>query len=343
MPQGLAQMQKLYRVYRYALFLFDKFKYLLLAAAVVFCVATTVFFFLHPDQKDWSTRKGLGEIAFGVFELMFVSQPTLSYPKGSTVCQVVYFALPVMNLLGLAAALAQFTQVLFDKSLYNLAQAKNADGHVILCGLGRLGREVLKQLDRRHDMKRSRDVVIVENGTGVEEVETDLIRREPIIPVVAGNMTHASVLRDAGIDRAAAVMLLTGDDTTNLEAALLAHEMNPGVRVVLRMSNSRVSEKLEQMLRKCLVHNFLLIDSVEGSAPRCLDLCGAKGSESLACAAVHELADAERGGHAVICGLGRLGFGVVCLLKGRVPLVVIDSGTSVQHADDPAMTEEPRV
>ena len=43
-----------------------------------------------------------------------------------------YFALPVMNLLGLAAALAQFSQVLFDKSLYNLAQAKNADGHVIL-------------------------------------------------------------------------------------------------------------------------------------------------------------------------------------------------------------------
>mgnify|MGYP006140141697 CR=1 FL=1 len=42
-----------------------------------------------------------------------------------------------------------------------------------------------------------RDVVIVENGSGVEAVETDLITREPIIPVVHGNMTHASTLRDA--------------------------------------------------------------------------------------------------------------------------------------------------
>src|SRR5207237_8346346 len=117
---------------------------------------------LLRDKRVPPTRKRLGAIAFGVFVLMFVSQPTLSDPKGSTVSQVVYFALPVLNLLGLAAALAQFSQVLFDKSLYNLAQAKNAKGHVILCGLGRLGREVLKQLDRRHDMKRSRDVVIVE-------------------------------------------------------------------------------------------------------------------------------------------------------------------------------------
>jgi hypothetical protein len=204
-----------------------RFKYLLLAALVTFCVATTVFWFLHPDQHNPATRKNLGEIMFGVFELMFVSEPALPYPKGSVVSQIVYCALPVLNILGIAAAVAQFSQVLFDKSLYNVAQADHADRHIILCGLGRLGREVLRQLDRRHGVKRRRDVIIVENGTGVDEVDTDLITREPIIPVVRGNMTHAATLRDAGIARAAAVVMLTGNDTTNLEAALLAHEMNP--------------------------------------------------------------------------------------------------------------------
>jgi len=52
-------MQKLYRVYRYALFLLDRFKYLFLAAAVVFCIATTILYFCHPDQKAPEMRRGL--------------------------------------------------------------------------------------------------------------------------------------------------------------------------------------------------------------------------------------------------------------------------------------------
>src|SRR5688572_16682835 len=222
-------MQKLYRVYRYALFLLDRFKYLVLLAALVFLISTAVIWVHHPDQSNPETRKGIGEVSFGVFELMFASEPALPYPKGSLPSQVVFFALPVLNILGLAAAVAQFSQILFDRSLYNRAQAENADGHVILCGLGRLGREILRQLDARHHMKRRRDVVIVESDPSADALEDDIIKREPIIPVVNGNMTHASTLRDARVDRAAAVMLLTGDDTTNLEAALLARELNPAV------------------------------------------------------------------------------------------------------------------
>ena len=102
-----------------------------------------------------------------------------------------FFALPVLNVLGLAAAVAQFSQILFDRGLYNRAQADHAAGHVIVCGIGRLGREVLKQLDQRHHMKRRRDVVVVDGGHGVDAVEGDLIRQEPIIPVVHADMTHA--------------------------------------------------------------------------------------------------------------------------------------------------------
>jgi Trk K+ transport system NAD-binding subunit len=337
-------MQKLYRVYRYALFLLDRFKYLVLAAVVVFVIATSVLMAFHPDQKDPATRRGLVEVAFGVFELMFASEPALPYPKGSVASQVVFFALPVMNILGLAAALAQFSQILFDKSLYNRAQADNADGHVIVCGLGRLGRQVLRQLDKRHHMKSRRDVVVVENGFGEDAIEDDLITREPIIPVVHGNMTHAATLRDAGIARATAVMLLTGDDTTNLEAALLARDMNPGVRVVLRMSNKRVSERLDGMLRRNLVRNFQLIDSVEGSAPCCGDLSGLRINEDPACSLITTVTDpAIAVGHVVVCGLGRLGLGVVRLLKGHVPLVVIDRGERPHYADEPVMTADPPV
>jgi voltage-gated potassium channel Kch len=337
-------MPKLYRVYRYALFLLDRFKYLILLAVIVFVISTAVIWAFHPDQADPATRKDLGEISFGVFELMFASEPALPYPRGSLPAQIVYFALPVLNILGLAAAVAQFSQILFDRSLYNRAQADHADGHVILCGLGRLGREVLKQLDRRHHMKRRRDIVIVESGSGDEAFEDDLIGQEPIIPVVHGDMTHATTLREAGIRRAVAVLLLTGDDTRNLEAALLARELNPRAQIVMRMSSKHVLPRLDKLLRRGVPRNFQLVDSVAGAAPRAVELArlgfGEPANPGVAASNVNPTAQP---GHVIVCGLGRLGFGVVRLLKERVPLVVVDHAERVHYADEPTMVAEPVV
>ena len=338
-------MNKVYRVYRYALFLLDRFKYLILLAAITFVISTWILWWLHPHQRDPNTRKDLGEISFGVFELMFASEPALPYPKGSIVAQTVFFILPILNILGLAAAFAQFSQILFDRGLYNRAQAHNADGHVILCGLGRLGREVLKQLDRRHHMKQRRDIVIVEGGSGADALDSEYVKREPVIPILHGNMTDPATLRDAGIGKAVAVMMLTGDDTTNLEAALLARELNPNVRVVLRMSNKRVTQRLGEMLERSLVRNFQLIDSVEGSAPRCVEICKFPALDhDPVCSLILTFADpANAAGHVIVCGLGRLGFGIVRLLKGRVPMVVIDSGERLHYADEPVVTADPAV
>lgn len=335
-------MPKAYRIYRYALFLFDRFKFLLLLATLVFLVSTAILYTCHPEQADPETRKDLGEVSFGVFELMFASEPALPYPKQSLPSQIVFFALPVLNILGLAAAVAQFSQILFDRGLYNRAQANHADGHVILCGLGRLGQEVLKQLDQRHHMKQRRDVVVVESGSGVGAIEGELIRQEPIIPVIHGDMTHAVTLNEAGIGRAVAVMLLSGDDTANLEAALLARELNPNVRVVLRLDNKPVHQRLDALLRRGVIRNFQLIDSVAGAAPRCIELCGppfvAQNDPS-----AMGINPAAQAGHVIVCGLGRLGFGVVRLLKAQAPLVVIDYDEHPHYADEPTMVAEPVV
>lgn len=343
--EGDVAVRKLYRAYRYALFLFDRFKYLLALAVFVFLVSTAILYTRHPDQALAETHRNLAEVAFCVFELMFASEPALPYPKGSVSAQVVFFALPVLNLLGLAAAVAQFSHILFDRGLYNRAQADHTAGHVILCGLGRLGREVLKQLDQRHHMKSRRDIVVVESGTGADALEGDLIAQEPIIPVVHGDMRHAATLRDAGIGRAVAVMLLTGNDATNLEAALLARELNPNVRVVLRMSNKRVLQRLDQLLRRGVIRNFQLVDSVAGAAPRCVELCRLPMIEAAAAeaAAAMGVDPAGQAGHVIVCGLGRLGFGVVRTLKAHVPLVVVDQADHLHYADEPTMMAEPVV
>jgi Trk K+ transport system NAD-binding subunit len=323
-------MHRLIRIYRYALFLLDRFKYLILLAVIVFLISALVIYHYHPDQANPETRRGLAEVSFGVFELMFASQPVLEFPRHGLGVQLIYFALPILNILGLAAAVAQFSQILFNRDLYNRAQANNADGHLILCGLGRLGREVLKQLDERYGVKDRRDIVIVELGTGDDALETAYLDREPIIPVLHGNMIDPATLRSAGIERAVAIVMLTGNDTTNLESGLLARELNPNVRVVLRMSNQRVTRRLNAMLQQSPIQNFQLIDSVEGSAPKCVELC-----------CFTDRPDAN--GHLIICGLGRLGFGILRLLKGRVSMVVIDKGERCHFVEDSLVTSDPTI
>lgn len=323
-------MRRISRLIRYAIFLLGRFKWLALFALIAFVCSTWILFIWHPEQRNPETRRALPEVAFGVFELMFASEPALPYPKGSIVSQIVFFALPVLNLLGLAAAVAQFSQILFDRGLYNRAQANHADGHIILCGIGRLGREVLRQLEQRHHLKERRDVVVVENNSGNEVAELELIRQEPIIPLIKGDMGNARTLEEAGIHRAKAVLFLSGDDTANLESAMLARELNPAVRVVLRMDNKYVHRRLDALLRQGQTRSFQLVDSVAGAAPRCVELIG-------------KIESTEKLPYIVVCGLGRLGFGVVRLLKGRAEIVVIDVAERLAYADDPTMVSDPVV
>jgi Trk K+ transport system NAD-binding subunit len=70
------------------------------------------------------------------------------------------------------------------------------------------------------------------------------------------------------VDRAAAVLILTRSDTENLEAAMVAHELNPGVRIVMRITNSRISRRLDAVLREAFGATLRVIDPTEHAAPR---------------------------------------------------------------------------
>ena len=51
-------MPKFYRVYRYTVFLLERFKYLLLAL-LTFLASTGVLYACHPDQARAETRRNL--------------------------------------------------------------------------------------------------------------------------------------------------------------------------------------------------------------------------------------------------------------------------------------------
>jgi voltage-gated potassium channel Kch len=110
------------------------------------------------------------------------------------------------------------------------------------------------------------------------------------------------------------------------------------------MSSKRVLQRLDSLLRRGVIRNFQLVDSVAGAAPRCVELCRvALPDVDKRTAVAMGVNPAGQAGHVIVCGLGRLGFGVVRLLKAHVPLVVVDHAEHLHYADEPTMVAEPVV
>src|SRR5258706_350441 len=57
----------------------------------------------------------------------------------------------------------------------------------------------------------------------------------------------------AGVGPAVAILALSPDDHLNLHAALLARDLNPRIRIVLRQFNRTLAHKIEQNLSNCSV------------------------------------------------------------------------------------------
>jgi hypothetical protein len=141
-------------------------------------------------------------------------------------------------------------------------------GHFIVCGLGRLGFGVVRLLKGRVP------IVVIDSAEHLHYADEPTMMTEPVVPVLKGDMTVKWVLQDAGVDRAAAVLLLTPNDTANLEAAMLVHELNPAARILLRINNSRIARRLDTVLREVLGDSLTIIDPFEHAAPRFVEAVG---------------------------------------------------------------------
>jgi Trk K+ transport system NAD-binding subunit len=138
-------------------------------------------------------------------------------------------------------------------------------GHVVVCGLGRLGYGVVRMLKGRVP------ILVIDNGERLDYADEPAITDEPQVPILRGDMTAKRVLQQAGVERAAAVLILTPNDTHNLEAAMLVHELNPKARTVMRISNSRISRRLDRVLHEAFRENLRVIDPSEYAAPKFVD------------------------------------------------------------------------
>lgn len=109
-------------------------------------------------------------------------------------------------------------------------------GHVILCGYGRVGREVASAFsDEKVDF-----VIIEQTQEGHVKATFDGYL------CLQGDATTDSVLQGAGIDRARALVAAVGSDADNIYITLSARGLNPHLAIVARASSEESESKLKR-------------------------------------------------------------------------------------------------
>jgi voltage-gated potassium channel len=109
------------------------------------------------------------------------------------------------------------------------------EGHYIICGAGRVGRSVARELKR----KPVPFVVIDTN-----EPKMAKFAQENWL-MILGDATQEHILRQAHIERAAGLVAATTTDATNIYIVLNARAINPKLKIIARASEEDAEKHLK--------------------------------------------------------------------------------------------------
>lgn len=111
-------------------------------------------------------------------------------------------------------------------------------GHYILCGFGRVGRNVAHELRHTH-----RAFVAIDPD---EHQLLSQLEHFPELLYLTGDASDDDLLLAADLKDAAGLFAVTGDDSRNLMIVITARQLNPDVRIVARCHEIRNAAKMRK-------------------------------------------------------------------------------------------------
>jgi voltage-gated potassium channel len=115
-----------------------------------------------------------------------------------------------------------------------LKQIEHMNGHHLICGFGRVGRQVARDLEAGAD-----DFVVID-----ELDDNKHIADQMGAPFLLGRPSEDEMLKAAGIDRAISVLACVDSDAENIFTCLTARELRSDITVVARASVEDSEKKL---------------------------------------------------------------------------------------------------
>jgi voltage-gated potassium channel len=201
-------------------------------AILVLLLAGTIALSLTEEVSLW----------VGFLHALDVIATTGAYPpKHEVGVEVVRVLLTVLGVGTLFYALVSVTELLVAGHLADLLAARrmqrmiaSTSDHFIICGYGRVGRQVARDL-RGAGMR----YVVIDNDPANREFASGVGVR-----FIEAAPSDDRALRQAGIERARAVIACVDSDAENVFIALTARELSPEIAIVARASQEDSERKL---------------------------------------------------------------------------------------------------
>ncbi|WP_392567279.1 potassium channel protein [Micromonospora echinofusca] len=149
----------------------------------------------------------------------------------------------VLNLAGLAL-IPLITAVVVDGivnarlALHSGRIQPERSGHVVVVGLGNVGTRVMAQL-----CDFGVEVVAIDK---LAEPRGGALARRLGVPLIVGDAALEETLQSASVGGCQALVVVSTDDETNLQAALIGRAVNPELQVVLRLFDGHFAERIQQ-------------------------------------------------------------------------------------------------
>ena len=175
-----------------------------------------------------------------------ISSVGYSYGKSGIndpVLQIFTILLIVFGITAAAYTVGGFIQILFEGELERVLEGRKMkreieglEGHVIICGFGRMG--TMLTIDLK---SQGYDVIVIDNDAErLEEAKSRGFLH------ILGDASHEDVLMAAGVKTAKTVISALPHDAENVFIALTCRDLNEEVRIISRAEQVSTKRKLRQ-------------------------------------------------------------------------------------------------
>lgn len=223
---------RLLRSVRYAWAVAWRFRLTLVLMVVWFGVLPLVYMARYPGSPSF------GRSLHHVYFLLF-GQPSLDYVE-DWVLEALNILTPPLGLATVVDGVVRFSYLFnarkrADREWIEVL-AESLKDHVVVCGAGRVGFRVTLEL-----RSLGREVVVVEKRPDAPFAS---VLRDQGVAVLIDDIRSPGSLQRVNVMKASAIVCATDDDLSNLNVALDARKLNPNVRVVMRLFDDDLVERV---------------------------------------------------------------------------------------------------
>ncbi len=220
------------------------------ALILIFLLAIGIIGYMRIEQLSFIDAFYLTVISLSTTGLY--SGPPLS-PQGKfftiflIIVGIIIFV-QCINIFAAAVINDYFNSVFRKRRLYNMI--KDFKNHIIICGCGELGIEIVKEMQAK-----KQDCVVIDRKLEVKN-NLDSINFSGVF--LEGDAAHDDILEKAGITRARCLISCMDDDAQNVFTVLTARELNKSLHILSRCVSPSSKSKLTRAgANKIILPNYL--------------------------------------------------------------------------------------